>query len=42
MKYMASLVLKNTLRNHVVAFKSSGGLEELNAVKELLLRSILA
>ena len=25
-----------------MAFKSSGGLEELNAVKELLLRSILA
>ena len=41
-KYMASLVLKNTLRNHVVTYKASGGLEELNAVKRLLFTSILA
>ena len=41
-KYMASLVLKNTLRNHVVTYKANGGLDELNAVKKLLFTRILA
>jgi hypothetical protein len=42
-KYLAALVLKNTLRNHVMLLKTkqAQGDQELNAVKETLLNSLL-
>ena len=40
-RYIAALVLKNTLRNHIMTLKSTGGQNELDSVKELLLNNLL-
>ena len=40
-RYIAALVLKNTLINHIMTLKSTGGQNELNSVKELLLNNLL-
>jgi hypothetical protein len=45
-RLLASIVLKNTLRNHIVDIKqmnpTSGAHNELNCVKEMLLNVLLA